>query len=453
MVIITRKQLESIGHTQRQLFGESSCRFHGPLSLLHYWQGRVQMARNEREDAKKHFNASMTEIESNLHFHYAGQLSGVMPDDERMIYAGYALASAMGFGVAQLSHVSGDLNGALALLRPAVALLMGTGDNYRRGYARMLIGAAERALAGKDPERLKSAIGNLTESLELFAGPLRHGLHEARCRHQLALAYTYWAQNYPYPSTKRSDKLDQASEQCRLAQGALKQYINAGFADPELVYDLHLTNSRVLRERGEYVSARDSVLAALRIAEDYRYAPDSSKAKCHVALAEIFLSEFSEQVQSLDTLSNAEHHLQEAATCSAADIPLSCVIQLYEARLLARQKQMSKARQKYQEVALRIARGVQNGWVFQLAIEVGNEVEPHATEFALNLEQLEKEVRAQAAQSNKSFWDTAIERLETFMIEWAEGTMEHESYLKLGIKRGRWFNIKKRLKTDRNPTN
>src|ERR1019366_3167794 len=191
--------LEAISEVQTKLHGVNACRFHGVLSVFHYWQGRVEMARHQLQSAGQHFDASMRETENNLRFHYAEQLASIAPSDERMVYASYSLASAMGFGVAQLSHISGDLNRALALLRPASALLMGTADNYRRGYAQMLIGAAERALAGRDAEMLNRAISTLKRSLILFAGTqehqLRHELHPARAHHQLALAHTYLAQS------------------------------------------------------------------------------------------------------------------------------------------------------------------------------------------------------------------------------------------------------------------
>ncbi len=451
MMTKCRKTLGAISEVQTKLHGANACRFHGVLSLFHYWEGRVEMARNQRQFAGQHFDASMRETENNLRFHYGGQLSSIPPSDERMVYASYGLASAMGFGVAQLSHVSGDLTRALALLRPASALLMGTADNYRRGYAQMLIGAAERALVGRNADGLTRAISALENSLALFAGTerhqLRHGLHQARSHHQLALARTYLAQSPGIGAEARETQLAKAIHHYTLGNKLLREFENAGFGDPELRYDLRLAVSRILREQREYGKAGDAATAALRIAENYRYAPASSRAKCHVAIAEILLAQSSEQPGTSEFLNAADHHLSEALETAQSDGAMAAVIRLYQARVLVRRKQMSKARQKFHEAWHKQERGIQNGWVRQLAADVEKEVAQPGAEFAINLEQLEKELRAQPKdEARMPLWDVAIEKFETFMVEWAEETTPHDSYTKVGMKRGRWFNIKRRLK-------
>ena len=75
----------------------------------------------------------------------------------------------------------------------------------------------------------------------------------------------------------------------------------------------------------------------------------------------------------------------------------------------------------------------------------------------MNLEQLEKDLRNKTEiqqgdtafvdnEDRKPLWDTAIEEFERFMIRWAEETTPHESYRRVGLRRGRWFNIKRKLK-------
>jgi hypothetical protein len=441
MMTECRRTLEAISKVQTKMHGVNTCRFHGVLSLFHYWQGRVQMARNERQSAGQHFDASMRETENNLRFHYAGQLSSIPPSDERMVYASYGLASAMGFGVAQLSHVSGDLTRALALLRPASALLMGTADNYRRGYAQMLIGAAQRALAGRNADGLLRAMSTLENSLALFAGSekrqLRHGLHQARSYHQLALAYTYLAQSPTIEGAAKETQLAEASHYCKLGYKLLEGFEDAGFGDPELRYDLRLTLSRILRQQREYGKAKGAATAALRIAEAYRYAPGTSKAKSHVALAEILLAQCSEQPgAAIDVLNAAERHLDEALRTAQSDVAMTAVIHLYGARILVRRKQMFKAQQRFQEAWHKREREVQNGWVRQLAAEVEKEVAQHGTEFTLNLEELEKELRAQAEdERHRPLWDVALEKFENFMVDWAEKAAPHESYTRVGLKK------------------
>ena len=125
-----------------EAFHVTPMRFHGLLSLLHYWQGRVLILKHELSRARDHFHLSMRETESNLEFHLAGQPLGVNPRDDRVTFAVYSLASCMAFGLAQLSHATGGLKEAVNLLHPALAMFMGTGDNYWRAGALMMMGAA-----------------------------------------------------------------------------------------------------------------------------------------------------------------------------------------------------------------------------------------------------------------------------------------------------------------------
>lgn len=455
-----RNTLKLISEVQSQQYGDDACQFHGVLSLFHYWEGRVEMARNNREDAAHHFEESMREIENNLKFHYSGRLASIPPTDERMVYASYSLASAMGFGVAQLSHISGDLNRALALLRPTSALLMGTADVYRRGYAQMLIGAAERAAAGRNAEGLAQAILTLKGSLTLFEGTethqLRHGLHQARSHHQLALAHLYMAQSPTIRGAAKDKHLSAANHHLRFGHLLLKEFEEAGFGDPELRYDLRLTSSRILCEKGEFQRARETATAALRIADTYKFAPGISRAKCHVAIAEALIAQFDHQAAPAGLLEDANNCLEKALKVPKLDAALTAVIHLYEARIFARQKQMSKARQKFHEAWHKREKEVQNGWVRQLADEVKKEVAQPGVEFVLNLEHLEKDLRnkaeiqqggtAQVDEDRKPLWDIALEEFERFMIRWAEETTAHESYRRVGLRKGKWFNIKRKLK-------
>ena len=452
-----RTGLEQICAVQTKLYGVDACQFHGVLNLFHYWEGRVEMARNNWDDAARHFDESMRETENNLRFHYSGRLLSIPPSDERMVYASYSLASAMGFGVAQLSHISGDLNRALALLRPASALLMGTADIYRRGYAQMLIGAAERALAGRSMARLAQAILTLDNSLALFGGTeahsLRHGLHQARSHHQLALAYLYMAQSPAVGGAAKDKQLSAAKHHCRLGRLLLEDFDEAGFGDPELRFDLRLTRSRIHREEGEYEKAKGAATAALRIAETYKFAPGISRAKCHVAIAETLMAQFNQQSSTSGLLEAAGKHLEKALNAPQLDAAITAVVLLYQARIFWKQNRISKARQKFHEAWHKREKEVQNGWVRQLAHEVSSEIAQPGAEFILNLEELERDFRKEgenksrdSADVSKPLWDVAIGELESFMVRWAEEMTPHDSYTKVGLKKGRWFNIKRRLR-------
>ncbi len=423
--------------------------FHGVLSLLHYWQGRVQMARNRSPEALDHFNASMRQTEKNLEFHY----SGTTADDERIAYGVYSLASCMAFGVAHLNHISGHLAQALELLRPASAMLMGAADNYRRGYAQMLTGAAERALAGRDAERLRAAIKVLEESLKLFAGnvahTLQHRLHQARVHYQLGIANLYLAQTYAGGSAEKELYLTHAKNKIYLATSVLSEFADGGFRDPELQYDLSITESRILRELGEYEPAGRVARRALRMAEDYQYAPTFSQAKALVALAEIPLSQLdtvnADQSGKLQFLDRAQGYLSKASKKCGSNLPLLAVINLYEAKILVRQGQIHKASQKFHEGWWhRSEKQIQNGWVRQLATEVESELQQPDAEFTLNLDHLKSELlkkKEEGGDESQSLWKEAICRLENFMISWAQKNRRHNPWEELKISKSSFYKV------------
>ena len=426
--------------------------FHGVLSLLHYWQGRVQMARNRSPEALDHFNASMRQTEKNLEFHY----SGTNPDDERIAYGVYSLASCMAFGVAHLNHVSGHLAQALELLRSASAMLMGAADNYRRGYAQMLIGAAERALAGRDAERLRAAIKVLEESLKLFAGnvahTLQHRLHQARVYYQLGIANLYLAQTYAGRSAEKESYLTHAKSKIFLATSVLSEFADGGFRDPELQYDLSITESRILRELGEYEHAGRVAGRALRMAEGYQYAPTFSQAKALVALAEIPLSQFdtvnADQSGNLQLLDRAQGYLSRASGKCGSNLPLLAVVNLYEAKILVRRGQIPKASQKFHEGWWhRAEKQIQNGWVRQLATEVESELQQPDAEFTLNLDNLKSELlkKREEGGDESQLWREAIRCLENFMISWARKNRRHNPWEELNMSKSSFYKIQAAL--------
>jgi len=363
-----------------------------------------------------------------------------------MVYASYSLASAMAFGVAHLSHISGQLTRALALLRPASALLRGTGDNYRRGYAQMLIGAAERARAGPDAKKLERAITSLNASLELFASStqeLSHGLHQARCHHQLALAHIYMAQAHRDQSTKKESELDQANDHWSRAKQLLEKFQDVGFDDPELQYDLALTGSRLRREQQNYTEAHSLANKARDIAEGYRYAPSYSKAKAHVAKAEVFLVQSDEQPNNSNFLIGAEGEIGKAFKTCQSNAALDAVVHLYQAKILIKQRQIHKARQTFHETWSRRGKQVQNGWVRNLASEIERETGLTKADFFLNLESLKTDLMT--LDDHQPLWDAATRHFESFIVNWAEETSPREPYALLGLKRGHWFSIKRKL--------
>ena len=399
------------------------CRFHSALSLLHYWQGRVHIAMNEPDVALNHFNVSIHETGKNLDFHFANKRPNIEKGDERIAYAVYAAASATAFGGAHIKHISGDLTQALDLLRPASAMLMGTADNYRRGYAKMLMGAAERALADESADLLK-AIATLNESLKLFSGPANHGvphrLHEARVHHQQAIAWLYLAQTREQQSTARRRDLKRANSHCASAWERLAHREFALFPDRELQYDLWITGSRILCEQRRYDDALSAADQALAIASEYRYAPAFSKSKAHVARAEVFLKQLDGRSNQADLLNRAEFEIREALKTCDNNLAMSAVAHLYEAKILAERGQLPGARHQMYEGWRIHEKQIQNRWVHRLAKRIESKVKESDAEFALNLDDLERELRRtqQTGGTSEAIWHSAIHRLKGFMIAW-----------------------------------
>jgi len=445
----TREILEAISSAQRKLYAKpnrATCRFHGVLSLFYYWQGRVLMAMGESAmaEAKDDLNASMRETERNLNFHYSGRPK-IAPQDERMVYASYSLASAM-IGIAQLGHISGDLVQASDLLRPVSALLRGTGDNYRRGYALMIMGAAERARSGARQDGLRKAISRLTTSLQLFAGPtveLTHGLHQARVHHQLALAHIYLAQARGSQTAAR-DEIKNANFHLKRARTLFGDFDKHNFGDPELEYDLCLTESRIRREERSYEEAHESAKAALDVAANYDFAPKFSKAKAYVAMGEAKLAQFEREPSNINLLTEAALRIANALETSGSNPAINTVALLYKARILMKHGEVHKARQVFRDALAKHGKEVQNGWVQQLAETLKKELKLPAPDFTIDLERIKEDIRRGHKQG---LWDAAVRELEKSMIAWAEEVSPHRSYALLDLPSATFFRKKKELNT------
>src|SRR5882762_6770801 len=441
------RMLSECDEVMGSLSSEKS-QFHGVRSLLHYWQGRIEMARNRMPEALEHFNESMRQTEKNLTFHYSGTLSDIRPGDERIAYASYSLSSCMAFGVAHINHVSGHLTQALHLLRPASAMLMGTGDNYRRGYAQMLVGAAERALAGRTAEGLERAIDTLNAAFELFGGTgtqkLAHRLHQARVSHQLALAHTYLSQIREKGPAAKDACLTAARFRCEFASGVLSDFEDIGFGDPELRYDLSITWSRVFREQGDYEQARRAAGTALHLAETHPYAPSFSQAKARVARAEAYLAQFENQPSNSELLDQAEVDLRQALKKCDSNLAIRAVTHLYLAKILGKRGKLDQARQQFHEGWHRRENLIQNGWVRQLAAQVELETMLPDSQFTLNLDDVEREIASSSDKDCKQerLWDVAVHRLKKFMVEWAQKRTPHEPWVRLGLGRAAYFDNK-----------
>jgi hypothetical protein len=417
-----------------EAFHKTPMRFHGLLSLLHYWQGRVLILKNELNRARDHFHLSMQETERNLEFHLPEQALGVKQRDDRVTFAVYSLASCMAFGLAQLSHATGGLKEAVNLLHPALAMFMGTGDNYRRAGALMMMGAAERALAGLDPDLLAKAIDRLKSALYLF-GPeankdMAHGLHEARVHYQLSLACLYRAQGLHPPGASPTTLSEQAAAEIGQALNhnheawvRLSHYDELGdYADPQLKSDVLVIRSRIYRYQRRYAAAWQEADAALQQVRDFSYAEPSGKANGLIARGEASVAEAADRELGVSKarrevlLERAYKDFAQAATIGGKSHSVSGVAGLHMANILAMRGDLPNARVQFQQAWLTIQR-IENGWVHQLAQEVRQRVELPSSVFMLDVKDVEK-----ALAEGIGLYDSVEAKLREFMIKRAETT-------------------------------
>lgn len=442
--------------------GNGSSRFHFLLSQLHYWEARVWLFKNDYQQAKKHIFASVLETEKNLEFHLHMPLREDNPyDDHQLIHAMYSLASCTAFGLAQISHAKGELGEAINLLHPALAMLMGTGDNYRRGGATMIMGAASRALAGTSTGKLDEAIKTLERALELF-GPaanygIAHAAHQARARYQLSLAYLYLAQGHDAKKTpadsfsKESARaaIDKALAFNTSAQGGLEALKE--FADPQLKCDVWIVRSRIFRYSQRFDKAVECADTAKDQVQHCSFAQKNGTANALIAHGEARLAEAisANESEARDKLlDEAQSDFVQAAANAGDNTTIAAVTNLHIAETLARKGKVSEARNSFSQASEGIKR-IENGWVRRLSADVEKLIKPPESVFQLDVKNLEIYVH----KTKSRLYAEAEKQLRGYMLkrsketEGGEPRTPEEAAIYLGISRPTFFNWLKSLKT------
>lgn len=362
-------------------------RFNGVLSLLHYWMGRVYLLRLARDESRWHFHESMRQTEENLRFHLPAPVSSVNRDDERIAFGVYSLSSCMAFGLAELSHHAGLLSEAMTVLQPAVAMLMCTGDNYRCGMARLNMGAAQRAFGGARPIKIQHAIDSLKVSLDLFGegsnNGLAHRLYEGLAHYQLALAYLYLAQcrrihagdTEPGPSMDEALSLAKQHIESGLSRS---EKCEASYKNDELKSKLWIVKSRLLRMEQSFEDATRAAEKAIRLFRSYDHSGEFGSIDAWIARGEARLDE-SQQArltasQKKVMLDLAEGDFTRAAELANNSVMINAVTGLHISRVLNYRGDLSEARRVYHERWERNERRIENGWIRQLAAEVGKDL-------------------------------------------------------------------------------
>jgi tetratricopeptide (TPR) repeat protein len=258
------------------------------------------------------------------------------------------------------------------------------------------------------------------------------------------LAHIYIAQVLTNRSVARQE-IRKANDHLKLALSLFEDFDTDGFGDPELQYDLYLTESRIRREERSYEKAYKSAEAALGIATEYDFAPEFSKAKAYVSMGEARLAQFEDEPGNISVLTDAEQLIGNALRTSGSNPAINTVAHLYEARILMKQGELHKARQEFRDALGKHGKEVQNGWVQQLAESLKKELKLPAPDFTIDLERIKEDIRR---GHKKGLWDAAIRELERSMIAWAEDVSPHNAHALLDLPPSTYSRKKNKLKTD-----
>lgn len=192
----TLAALDACGHALKAL--DPDClRFFGTRARLAHSFGQVYRQLHRYQEARRCFEAAVVLARQRLvaKTPYAelpspegGGLNATNAEHFRQdsLLAQWTIGKCLALGLGWIAYTTGLLSPAAMLLSAGYTLLRGTGDRIHRAYAKLLLGAVDRARVGDDPKGLASAVRDLEDA----AGGLRtHPVFSLRAHYELALAY------------------------------------------------------------------------------------------------------------------------------------------------------------------------------------------------------------------------------------------------------------------------
>jgi tetratricopeptide (TPR) repeat protein len=144
------------------------------LGHIEYCRGQIYRQLSDFPRASAAFSACLERVHQRLKWFKAHPPSIPEPDLARRLAeeetrAARKTALALSLGLGWIANTQGRLQQAIPLLGAARTLLYSTGDWVCQAYVELLYGIVQRAMAGRDREKLKNAIEILQRPYNIFA--------------------------------------------------------------------------------------------------------------------------------------------------------------------------------------------------------------------------------------------------------------------------------------------
>jgi hypothetical protein len=290
----------------------------------------------------------------------AGVFGSAAFEDDRLL-AHWTVGKCLALGLGWIAYTTGQLSAAAMLLSAGYTLLRGTGDGLHRAYAKLLLGAVERAAAGDDPQRLAKAIETMEDAK---MGLESHPTFKLRATYDLALAYY---------------RLPRCRVDARRAIGELKAGLSGkGQRSARWMSTALAVESRIERLEGNLERAETLANRAVACAESAPPEHNAINAEALIALGEVFrdkaLEARSHRSKKIDFSSDHAIDRFEKALALASDNPkIAAVCHLHLARTYCERDAIREAQIEY-AAATAVTPIVEHGFVKALADTVAREI-------------------------------------------------------------------------------
>lgn len=253
----------------------------GTQARLSYARGQVSRQLHDHAGARRSFGEAIVFAnrrftaktpEAELPGHRLEAASQAARDafDRDRLLAQWTMGKCFALGLGWIAYTTGMLSEAKMLMSAGYTLLRGTHDEIHRAYATLLLGAVERAKAGDDEIRLKTAIKILENARK---GLSKHPTYRHRASFELALAY------YRHGATRPKAVIEIRKVQRGLGTGVR----SARWKTAALVVE-----SRVARLNSDHRNARRLAEQAVDVIRGTDHLETQSEA--YIALGEAFLA-------------------------------------------------------------------------------------------------------------------------------------------------------------------
>jgi hypothetical protein len=399
-----------------------SDRLFGTRARLAYFQGQLFRQRGQIVDARAQFASAVSWatkrfIAETGFAELSGPPVGLLPTldpdlqaafDHARLLANWTIGKCQALGLGWIELTTGNLALANMHLHAGYGMLRGTGDWIHRAYSILLLGVAERALAGTDQRMLTTAIARMNDAKKGL------GDHPFRLRACYELAQAYL----------RVDKTHEARHEIQTMLKALPAPDRANSQERRWRCNGTIVLSRIERIAGNHGAAERIAREAVELAAR---ADGRAPARIHgeawtearIALAEALM----ERARSASDATLAQPLLEEAirslsAACdhAAGNPKTAAVCRFHLARAQTRLGRERDAVDEYLR-GVELARTVEHGFVATLRRQTYELIESQSTFF---ISQSLTYVDPATGQARQVSGREAERLLHAFMVRRAE---------------------------------